>query len=111
LGSGAAIVLDPAKGNEIRGGEIDWGDGTPPDQIWSGQTVNATRTHSYAQAATYYPSAVYWSQFKYHGQGACSFLCDVQDNTKVTVYLATSSQCTKGKFEAVKPKAKPKSAK
>ena len=67
--------------------EIDWGDGSH-DSLPVDQNLDQTREHVYAKAGVYYPSAHIAQDFKYHGNGSCSYRCDLRRAAIAVVYPA-----------------------
>jgi hypothetical protein len=68
------------------GAEIDWGDGKS-DPI----PMNLAQqgyTHVYLTAGQYYPSARIFQDYKYDGNGSCSYRCDLRRAAVVTVFPA-----------------------
>jgi hypothetical protein len=87
------------------GGQIDWGDGQATPLIDGNQH---DYTHSYVQARDYFPSADYAAEYKYDGDGSCSYHCEQQQSAKATIHLKTAAVCRGGVFKAAIPKTKPK---
>ncbi len=68
------------------GGELDWGDGTSqPIPI---NPAGAEYAHVYKTADQHYPSARVTQDFKYQGNGSCSYRCDLRRAAVVIVYPA-----------------------
>lgn len=69
------------------GAEIDWGDGTR-DNFSLSQALTQPHMHKYAKANHYYLSARVVQDYKYDGNGSCSYRCDVRRASVVIVYPA-----------------------
>lgn len=97
-------------------GKVDWGDGTTtdmPSDPWRncdgnasgmlhdtvGKPPNYTLHHKYGTAGEYCLSAYVWGNHKYHGDGSCSYDCQVQGDIHVSI------RDTLPKASATKPRS------
>ena len=75
------------------GGQIDWGDGQTSPLI---DAQPHDYSHSYVQARDYFPSADYAAEYKYDGNGSCSYHCEQQQSAHAVIHLKTSAECKGG---------------
>lgn len=84
---------------ENGGGEVDWGDGTPPTPLDPSKCCSWDVSHQYKQARQYAASAHFGQQFTNanNPRGGCSYRCSVSQSADVTIYLSSDPICTRMK--------------
>lgn len=80
-------------------GSVDWDDGNDTPIGAYDFKLNQNFTHTYVQARDYLPSAMYQAEFKYHGDGSCSYHCELRQAARAVIHLKTSPECKSGRLQ------------